>query len=160
MPSNPDADIIQALNEVLTAELTAINQYFVHAKMCQDWGYERLRHKIWHESIDEMKHADQIIERILYLGGVPNVQRYWKVNIGENVLEMLKSDLAVEDEAVPRLQRHIALMREKGDEGTRILLDDILHSEEDHRDWLEAQLSQIEQVGIQNYLAAQIRGDG
>ena len=157
MARTVDAEIIAALNEVLTAELTAINQYFVHAKMLQDWGYTRLHAQVRAESIDEMKHADQLIERILYLGGVPNVQRYWKVNIGETVHEQLQVDLQLELEAVPRLNHAIALVRERGDNGTRALLESILVSEEEHTDWLEAQLSQIEQMGIQNYLAVQAK---
>ena len=157
MARTVDAEIIAALNEVLTAELTAINQYFVHAKMLQDWGYTRLHAQVRAESIDEMKHADQLIERILYLGGVPNVQRYWKVNIGATVHEQLQVDLQLELEAVPRLNHAIALVRERGDNGTRALLESILVSEEEHTDWLEAQLSQIEQMGIQNYLAVQAK---
>jgi bacterioferritin len=155
MARKVDAEIISALNEVLTAELTAINQYFVHAKMLQDWGYMGLAGKVRAESIDEMKHADQLIERILYLGGVPNVQRYWKVNIGEDVKEQLEVDVQLEYEALPRLNHAIALCRDRADNGTRALLEEILRSEEEHTDWLETQLSQIEQMGIQNYLALQ-----
>ena len=155
-PTHPE--IIALLNEVLTGELTAINQYFLHAKMFQDWGYERLHAKVRAESIDEMKHADQLIERVLYLGGLPNVQRMFKVRIGENVEECLRADLEVEYEAVPRLQQGIALCREKNDEGSRILLDSILASEEEHIDWLESQLELIQQVGLPNYSAQQIRG--
>ncbi len=152
-----DKAIIAALNEVLTAELTAINQYFLHAKMCANWGYQRLFAKIHAESIDEMKHASELIDRILYLGGVPNVQRLGKINIGETVDEMLRVDLNLENEAVPRLNNHIALCRDKGDNGSRILLDSILASEEEHVDWLEAQLDLITQIGIENYLSEQIR---
>lgn len=152
-----DKDIIEALNEVLTAELTAINQYFVHAKMLQNWGYERLYKKVWAESIDEMKHADQLIERILYLGGVPNLQRYWKVNVGETVEEQFKCDLEFEYEALPRLNNAVSLAREKGDNGTRALLESILVSEEEHTDWLEAQLEQIQTMGLQTYLSVQVR---
>jgi bacterioferritin len=155
-----DKDIIEALNEVLTAELTAINQYFVHAKMLQNWGYERLYKKVWHESIDEMKHADQLIERILYLGGVPNVQRYWKVNVGETVDEQLKVDLELEYDALPRLNKAIALCRDRADNGTRALLEEILRSEEEHTDWLEAQLEQVATMGLQNYLSVQVRSEG
>ncbi len=153
-----DQAIINALNEVLTGELTAINQYFLHAKMCQDWGYQKLAAYIRHESIDEMKHADVLIERILYLGGLPNVQRLFKVTIGETVEEQFKVDLALEYLAVPRLQKAIELCVEKSDEGTRVLLSEILTSEEEHIDWLEAQLELIDQVGLQNYLAQQIHG--
>jgi len=160
-PSGPGIDrepeIVAALNEILTGELTAINQYFLHAKMLQNWGYARLYTKVWAESIDEMKHADQLIERVLYLDGLPNVQRLAKVNIGETVEEMMRCDLGLEDVAIPRLNRAIELARSKGDNGTRALLEGILTSEEEHRDWLQAQIDQIGQVGIQNYLAAQIR---
>lgn len=158
MPKTPpDKTIVTLLNDVLTAELTAINQYFCHAKMCANWGYERLAHKIRHESIDEMKHADTLIDRILYLGGVPNMQRLAKINIGETVPEQLAIDLALEREAIPRLNAAIAACREAGDNGTRALFEDILVSEEEHADWLEAQLELIEQVGVQNYLAQQIK---
>ena len=152
-----DPQVIAILNEVLTGELTAINQYFLHAEMCRDWGYERLYSVIRKESIDEMKHAEQLIERILYLKGVPNVQRLGKIRIGETVEEQLRSDLALEHEAIPRLQRGVKLCADVGDHGSRQLLDSILASEEEHADWLEAQLELIDQVGVQNYLAAQIR---
>jgi bacterioferritin len=149
-------EIIDALNEILTGELTAINQYFLHAKMLQNWGFQSLYKKIWAESIDEMKHADQLIERVLYLDGLPNVQRMAKVNIGENIEEILRCDLGLEDVAIPRLNRAIALCTEKGDNGTRALLEAILVSEEAHRDWLQAQMDQIRMVGVQNYLAQHI----
>lgn len=149
--------IIELLNEVLTAELTAVNQYWVHARMCQNWGYERLWKKIRAEAIGEMKHADELVERVLYLDGVPNLQRYGKVNIGQSVPEQLKLDLDVEKEAIARLNGGVALCVELGDNGTRSLLEEILVSEEEHADWLEAQLDLIEQVGAQNYLAEQIR---
>ena len=149
--------IIDLLNEVLTAELTAINQYFLHAKMMENWGYQRLYEKIYHESIDEMKHADRLIERILYLDGVPNVQRLGRVRIGENPEEMMRADVALEEEAIPRLNDGIALCRDQGDNGTRHLLEEILVSEEEHLDWLEAQLHQMNEVGLQNYLSTQIR---
>jgi bacterioferritin len=153
------AKVIDLLNQVLTNELTAINQYFLHARMCENWGYERLWHKIKHESIDEMKHADQLIERILYLEGLPNVQRLGKVNIGQTVEEQLRSDLGVERQAIPVLNDGIALSRQEGDNGTAELLEDILVGEEEHANWLEAQLSLLEQVGAQNYLAEQIKHD-
>jgi bacterioferritin len=152
-----DARIIDILNEVLTAELTAINQYFVHGEMCENWGYDRLHRIIRKHSIGEMKHAEEVIERVLFLEGVPNVQRLGKINIGESVQEILKSDYALELEALPRLQQGIELCRELGDNNSRHLLEDILHEEEEHVDWLEAQLGLIEQVGLQNYLAAQIK---
>lgn len=149
--------IIDLLNTVLTAELTAINQYFVHAKMCENWGYERLHQKIRAESIDEMKHADELISRILYLEGVPNLQRLGKINVGQNVKEQLELDLALEHAAIPRLNEGIKLCRELGDNGSEDLLVRILTSEEEHADWLESQLDQIAQVGLPQYLAQQIR---
>jgi bacterioferritin len=151
-------DIITLLNEVLTGELTAINQYFVHAKMAENWGYQRLYEHVKKESIEEMKHADELIERILFLEGVPNVQRLSKINIGQTVPEQLRLDLAVEMEAIPRLNQGIALCRDRGDNGTEDLLTRMLVSEEEHVDWLEAQLSQIAQMGESQYLAQQVRG--
>ena len=156
MARERNPQVIQALNDVLTAELTAINQYFIHAKMCGDWGYQKLHAYIRAESIDEMRHAEALIDRILYLNGLPNVQRMNKVNVGETVKEKFELDLALEYQAIPRLQKAIVLCRENGDEGSRALLDQILVSEEEHIDWLEAQLDLIEQVGIENYLAQQI----
>ncbi len=152
-----DAKVIDLLNEILTGELTAINQYFLHAKMCQNWGYKRLHDHIRKESIDEMKHADQLIERVLFLEGLPNVQRLGKINIGQSVMEMLKNDLAVEMEAIPRLNTSIATCRTIGDNGTAEMLEDILVSEEEHVDWLEEQLELVKQVGEGHYLAQQIR---
>ncbi len=154
-----DARIIEILNEVLTAELTAINQYFVHGEMCENWGYERLHKIIRKHSIGEMKHAEEVIERVLFLEGVPNLQRLGKINIGENVEEIMRADYALELEALPRLQQGIELCRELGDNNSRHLLEEILEDEEEHVDWLEAQMSLIEQVGIQNYLAQQIKED-
>jgi bacterioferritin len=152
-----DAKVIDSLNEILTGELTAINQYFLHAKMCENWGYKRLHAYLRKESIDEMKHADQLMTRILYLEGLPNVQRLGKLNIGQTVVEQLKNDLGVEMEAVPRLNKAIAEACQAGDNGTAELLEDILVSEEEHVDWIEAQLELIKQVGEANYLAQQIR---
>lgn len=149
--------IIEALNDVLTAELTGINQYFVHAKMCDNWGYERLAEAIRKESMEEMKHAEELIERILFLEGVPNMQRLAKVKVGEKVAEQLKLDRELELEAVTRLNQAIALATDVGDNGSRELFEDILESEEDHVNWLEAQLELIQQVGEQNYLAQQTR---
>ena len=148
--------IIEALNEILTGELTAINQYFIHAKMCANWGLHRLAEANRKESIGEMKHADEIIERILFLEGVPNMQRLHKVRVGENVAEQLDLDLKLEMEAIPLLNKTIALAVELGDNGSRELLEEILTSEEEHVDWLEAQLSLIKSIGIENYLAQQI----
>lgn len=152
-----NAKLIETLNEILTGELTAINQYFIHAKMCANWGYARLAHKIREESIDEMKHADEVIERILFLEGVPNMQRLDKVRVGETVLEQLKLDLKLEEVAVPRLNKAIAQAVEVGDNTTRELLEKILVAEEEHVDWLEAQLTLVHQVGEQNYLSQQIK---
>jgi bacterioferritin len=152
-----NAAVIDALNDVLTAELTGINQYFVHARMCENWGYERLWHKLRAESIEEMKHADDLIARILFLEGIPNVQRLGKINIGENVPEQLALDLALERDAVERLNRAVELARAQGDQGTRHLLERMLTSEEEHLDWLESQLALIAQVGESNYLAQQIK---
>jgi bacterioferritin len=152
-----DKKIIEILNEVLTAELTAINQYFVHGEMCENWGYTRLQNVIRKHSIGEMKHAEEVIERILFLEGVPNVQRLGKINIGESVAEILKVDYQLELEALPRLNEGIEACREVGDNNTRHLLEEILEDEEEHVDWIEAQLSLIEQVGLQNYLAQQIK---
>ena len=154
MQSSPE--IIELLNDVLTAELTAINQYFVHAKMQDNWGYRRLAEKGREESFGEMKHAEELIERILYLEGMPNMQRLFNVKVGETVAEQLKAELETEKEAISRLTAGIEQCR-RGDEGSRLLLERILHDEEDHVDWLEAQRSLIEQVGLQNYLTEQIK---
>jgi bacterioferritin len=151
--------VIDILNEVLTNELTAINQYFLHARMCENWGYERLWKKIRAESIDEMKHADKVIERVLFLEGFPNIQRLGKVTIGETVEEQLKLDLALEGRAIPFLNQSIPVCRAEGDNGTAELLEHILVEEEEHANWLEAQLTLIEQAGLQNYLAEQIKED-
>ena len=152
-----DAKVIEILNDVLTAELTAINQYFIHAKMCENWGYGRLAEYIRHESIDEMKHADVLIDRILFLEGLPNMQRLYPVQVGETVKEQFEVDLQLEYTAVKRLNAGIAVCVEVADNATRALLEGILVSEEEHADWLEAQLELIRQVGEQNYLAEQIR---
>lgn len=151
-----NAKLIEALNDVLTAELTAVNQYFIHAKMCQNWGYRRLAEVNRKESISEMKHADDLIERILYLEGVPNMQRLGKVRVGETVAEQLKLDHGLEVEGIGRLNKAVALAVDVSDNGSRELLEDILVSEEEHVDWLEAQLELLKQVGQQNYLAQQI----
>ena len=148
--------VIELLNEVLTAELTAINQYFIHAKMCANWGYGKLAAKVRAESIDEMKHADRLIERILFLDGVPNVQRYWKVNVGETVKEQLELDLQLEYDAIARLNKAIAACTAVHDNATRELLANILVSEEEHTDWLETQLELIRQLGEQLYCAQQL----
>ena len=150
--------VIDVLNEILTGELTAVNQYFLHAKMLKHWGYERLGKKVREESIDEMKHADWLIERILYLDGLPNLQRLGRIRIGETVPEMFESDRAVEQEAIPRLNDAIALCVTNGDNGTRALLEGILVSEEEHLDWLETQIGLIDALGLQLYLSQQMEG--
>ena len=151
-----DPGVLELLNEVLTAELTAVNQYFIHAKMQADWGYQKLAAHTRHESIDEMKHAEVVIERILFLGGVPNMQRYFPVVVGETVREQLEKDLELEHVAIDRLNRGIARCVQAGDNGSRELLEEILVSEEEHTDWLETQLETIAQVGEQLYLSTWI----
>jgi bacterioferritin len=155
-----DPKVIDLLNEVLTGELTTINQYFLHSRMCRNWGYERLAQKIHAESIDEMKHADQLIERVLFLEGLPNVQKLHKIHVGMTVPEILKLDLAAEMVAVPLLNRSIQACRDAGDNGSEALLTGILVSEEAHVDWLEAQLELIRQIGDPQYLAQQIKNEG
>jgi bacterioferritin len=152
-----DPRILEVLNEILTSELTSVNQYFIHAKMCSNWGFEHIAARVRHESIDEMKHAESLIERILYLDGVPNLQRLNPVRVGETVPEQFEIDLATEVEAIARFNRGVALAVEVGDNGTRELLADMLVSEEEHADWLETQLYAISQTGLENYLAAQLR---
>ncbi len=148
--------IIEALNAVLTAELTAINQYFVHHKMCENWGYQKLSKKKYEEALEEMKDADNVIDRLLYLDGVPNMQRLSPVRVGEDPVEQHKLDLAVETEAIERLNEAIALCRERGDNGTRELFEEILKGEEESADWLEAQLHIVDEIGKERYLAEQI----
>ena len=149
-------DIIELLNEVLTSELTAINQYFLHAKMCANWGYDRLAETIRNESIDEMKHAEILVDRILFLEGVPNLQRLYPLQIGETVPEQFEKDLEVEHVAIERLNRGIALAVERADNGTRELLAGILVAEEEHADWLDTQLEAIRQIGVERYLGHQL----
>jgi bacterioferritin len=150
-------DVIDLLNDVLTAELTAVNQYFLDAKMCANWGYERLAERFRTESIDEMKDADDLIERILFLDGLPNLQRLGNLRIGESVREKLSIALDLEREAITRLNDGIARCTAVGDNGSRDLLEEILDGEEEHADWLETQLSLIDQIGEQFYLAQQVR---
>jgi bacterioferritin len=152
-----DPTVIELLNEVLTGELTAVNQYFVHAKLCDNWGYKRLYDKVYSESIEEMKHADELIDRIIFLDGVPNVQRYGSIRIGETVPEQFELDLATEREAIERLRTGIVACWDKLDHVTRDLLEDILEDEEEHVDWLETQQETIRQVGLELYLSQQIR---
>ena len=151
-----DPQVIEALNSVLTAEFTAINQYFIHYRMCDNWGYLRLAKKKREESIDEMKDADRVIHRILYLEGVPNMQRLNPVRVGEDPIEQHRLDLALETEAIKRLNDAIELARSKGDNGTRELLEEILAGEEHSADWLEGQLHVVEEIGKERYLAEQI----
>ena len=152
------AAIIEALNDVLTAELTAINQYYVHFKMCENWGYKGLAAHHRAESVEEMQHADRLIERILFFDGVPNMQRLYPVQVGETVPEQHEVDLALELDAQKRLNAGIELCRTKGDNGTRALFESILQDEEEAIDWAEAQLGMIKNMGLENYLAQQMAG--
>ncbi|MFW6067853.1 MAG: bacterioferritin [Myxococcota bacterium] len=151
-----DSDVIDLLNAVLTAELTAINQYFIHYRMCRNWGYGRLAKKKYDESIEEMKHADEVIERILFFDGTPNMQRMNPVRVGEDPIEQHELDLKSELENRERLNEGIELCRKKGDNGTRELLERILRDEEEAIDWLEAQLHLVQQIGRERYLAEHI----
>jgi bacterioferritin len=152
-----DRAVIDLLNEVLTGELTAVNQYFADAKMCANWGYDRLAEKFREESIGEMKDADALIERILYLEGMPNLQRLGAVRIGETVAEKLALALELEHAAIDRLNAGIAQCVSVGDNGSRELLDDILEGEEEHADWIETQLELVRQIGEAHYLAQQVK---
>ena len=153
-----DAQIIKALNEVLAAELTAINQYFIHARRCANWGYSKLADKKREESIGEMKDAQTFMDRILYLEGIPNMQKLNPVRVGEDPVEQHTNDLAVETEAIERLNKAIKLCVDKADNGTRDMLETILRDEEESADWLEAQLHLISECGKEAYLAEQIHG--
>jgi bacterioferritin len=149
-------EVLDILAEVLSAELTAINQYFIHAKLCKNWGYLSLADYLRKESIDEMKHADLIMERILFFDGIPDLQKYMKINVGKNVPEMLEHDLQLEYSAVERLNRGIDISVSMKDNGTRELLEKILVAEEEHIDWIETQSGLIKEIGIANYLAQKL----
>jgi len=149
-------EVIQVLQDVLCAELTAVNQYFIHARMCENWRYRKLAEYVRKESVEEMKHAQDVIDRILYFDGAPNMQKYMRINVGKDVPEQLKLDLDLEYQAVARLNKGIEVARSQGDNGTRALLEAILEDEEEHVDWLEAQLHQIKEMGVENYLAQHI----
>src|SRR5580692_11641906 len=151
-----DSKIIAILNEVLKAELTAINQYFLHAEMCENWGYQRMAKHTRKESIEEMQHAEILMERILYLDGTPNMSDYFKINIGQTLKQQLQNDLELEYTAVKRLNDGIKVAVAVGDNGSRELLAKILHDEEHHIDWLEGQLHAIREMTYENYLAQQL----
>jgi bacterioferritin len=155
-PMQGDPAVVTALNEILTGELTAVNQYFLHARMQRNWGYVKLGEHTYGESLDEMKHADRLIERILFIEGHPNMQRVFSLRIGENVEEQLVADLEVERDAMARLRPAIRLMLDGGDTVSRLLLEDILTDEEGHVDYLETQLHLYRTLGATDYLAQQI----
>ena len=155
-----DPRVLKALNDVLRKELTGINQYFMHSRMCRNWGYQVLDQAIWTESIEEMRHADEIINRILLLDGVPNVAGYDKIMVGKTVKKQLENDLGLEEGAIKVLHTGIATCHEAGDHVSRDLLERILADEENHVDWIEAQLHLVQEVGMENYLAQQIYAAG
>lgn len=155
-----NVQVIAVLNQVLRKELTGINQYFIHARMCANWGYGKLKKALWDESIGEMKHADQIIERILFLEGTPNISAYDKITVGSGVKQQLENDLGLEIAALTVLRPGIKTCIEASDDASRELLEHILVDEEKHVDWIETQLHQISEVGYQNYLAQQISDNG
>ncbi len=157
MKGNPQ--VIDALNRALTIELTAINQYFCQAKMCQNWGFLKLYHKHYHESLGEMKHAEKIIERIIFLEGTPEIARYDVIRVGTNVKEQFENDLTLEMGGVKHYNATIALCSQLGDHGTRDLLEPILRESEEHVDWLETQLGLIETITLENYLTEQMGSD-
>jgi bacterioferritin len=151
-----DKQVLKYLNLALKNELTAINQYFLHARMCKNWGLNKLNAHEYKESIEEMKHADWLIERILFLDGLPNLQELGKIYIGENVPELLECDLRLENEAIPLLREAIAYSESVQDYGSRKIFQDILLNEEEHVDWLETQKQVLAQVGLENYLQSQL----
>ncbi len=149
-------EVIKVLNEVLRKELTGINQYFIHSKMCKNWGYAVLAEHGWNESIDEMKHADLLVERILFLEGVPNITAYDKIMVGSNVKHQLENDLGLEQAAITVLKPGIRVCLDAHDDASRELLEHIVIDEERHIDWIETQFHQIKEVGYENYLTQQI----
>jgi bacterioferritin len=151
-----DKAVLDVLNRILTNELTAINQYFLHARTLEQWGYEKLGHKTYEASIDEMKDADEIVKRILFLEGLPNLQEIGKLNVGEDVEEIIKADLALEMKAIPVYREAIEICEKKDDFVTRRLLAELLKGEEHQADWLETQVELIEAMGLQNYLQSQV----
>ncbi len=155
-----DPQVINLLNDLLTAELTAVHQYMLHARTCENWGYERLFKKIQDESRDELNHAEELIERILFLEGAPNVQRLGNVAGGSTVHEQLRMDYDLEKGVIIALNRGVELSRKAGDNGTAELLEDLLEDTEEHAHWLESQLTLIGQIGVENYLAEQLKGGG
>ena len=154
-----DKAVINALNDVLMAELTAVNIYYIHYKMQVDWGYEKLASHAREESMGEMKHADKMIERILFLDGIPNMQKYDTVLVGDKVEAQLKNQYKIELAHVKRLRKHIKTCLDKNDYGTKEILDDILEDTEESVDWLETQFNRIKDIGIQNYLAENMSKD-
>ncbi len=153
-----DSQVISYLNEILVCELTAINQYFLHARMYRNWGYHRLAEKVYQESLEEMNHAQELADRILFLEGLPNFQKLNKLNIGENAKEALEGDLKLELHALPILKKAIEHCYKVSDHTSRELFEKILRQEEDHVDWIEAQLSIIKEIGYANYLSQQLHG--
>ena len=155
-----DSKVIEALNKALTIELTAINQYFVQAKMCKNWGLNKLAKKHYEESIEEMKHAEKLVDRILFLEGVPNIARYDVIRVGTDVKEQFENDLKLESGGVKHYNDAIDLCAKAKDGGSREVLEHILTESEEHVDWLETQLHVIKQVGLENYLTEQLGGFG
>jgi bacterioferritin len=152
-----DAKVLDRLNDLLSDELTATNQYMVHSEMCENWRYERLHKVVRERAITEMKHAEKLIERILFLDATPNMTELMQLSVGSNVREQLQSDLNLEIQAVGAYNRYIQIAREEGDNASRELFEQLLADEEEHVDWLEAQLHQIQELGYERYLSQQVR---